>query len=361
MNAIHPAHHGRSIDLKTISKVWGDTTALDDVSLTVPAGSFTALLGPSGCGKSTLLRIIAGLELASAGMVLIGDEDVTRRPPDKRDLSMVFQSYALFPHLNVAENIIFGLRTRKEPKAQRNEKLLAVAELMGLEKLLDRKPGELSGGQQQRVALARAVIAERSICLMDEPLSNLDAKLRHEMRLELRSLQQKLGFTMVYVTHDQAEAITMADQVVLLNDGRVEQIDSPRTLYETPNTTFVARFIGTPPMSLFDASALGEKGARLEQQNAGTLLVGLRPEAVVPSDEGQIEATIEAIEYLGSDTMLDCRVAGEKITVRASGRSEFQPGAPVNLSFASEDVAFFDKASGARITKSQALVEALQP
>ena len=214
--------------------------------------------------------------------MLIGDEDVTRRPPDKRDLSMVFQSYALFPHLDVAENIIFGLRTRREPKAQRTEKLLAVAELMGLEALLDRKPSELSGGQQQRVALARAVIAERSICLMDEPLSNLDAKLRHEMRLELRALQQKLGFTMVYVTHDQAEAITMADQVVLLNAGQVEQVDAPRTLYDTPRTTFAARFIGTPPMSLFDASALGPRGKRLIAAAGGDLLIGLRPEDVQP-------------------------------------------------------------------------------
>ena len=361
MTPIHPAHHGRAIELRAITKQWDTVKALDAVSISIPAGSFTALLGPSGCGKSTLLRIIAGLEQATEGKVLIGDEDVTRRPPDKRDLSMVFQSYALFPHLDVAENIIFGLRTRREPKAQRTEKLLAVAELMGLEALLDRKPSELSGGQQQRVALARAVIAERSICLMDEPLSNLDAKLRHEMRLELRALQQKLGFTMVYVTHDQAEAITMADQVVLLNAGQVEQVDAPRALYDTPRTTFAARFIGTPPMSLFDASALGPRGARLIEAAGGDLLIGLRPEDVRPGEAGIIEANIAAVEFLGADTMLTCKVGKELITVRASGRSSFSPGAPVTLSFASEDLALFDRASGARLVTSQALAEALQP
>ncbi|WP_316863469.1 ABC transporter ATP-binding protein [uncultured Cohaesibacter sp.] len=349
MNAVHPSHHGRSIELHDISKHWDQTRALDQVNISIPAGSFTALLGPSGCGKSTLLRIIAGLETATEGTVKIGKEDVTRRPPDKRDLSMVFQSYALFPHLNVAENIIFGLKTRREPKKARAEKLQAVAELMGLEQLLDRKPGELSGGQQQRVALARAVIAERSICLMDEPLSNLDAKLRHEMRMELRALQQKLGFTMVYVTHDQAEAITMADQVVLLNQGQVEQIDTPRSLYETPRTIFAARFIGTPPMSLFEASVLGDMGQQLERDADTKLLVGLRPEAVRPASEGALKAIVSAVEYLGADTMLDCKIDGELITVRTSGREDFTPGSEIALSFASEDLALFDKATGARL------------
>ncbi|WP_319410773.1 ABC transporter ATP-binding protein [uncultured Cohaesibacter sp.] len=360
MSAAHPAHHGRSIELMAISKQWDSVKALDGVNISIPAGSFTALLGPSGCGKSTLLRIIAGLEVASQGKVLIGDEDVTRRPPDKRDLSMVFQSYALFPHLDVAENIIFGLKTRREPKNLRTEKLQAVAELMGLEQLLHRKPGELSGGQQQRVALARAVIAERSICLMDEPLSNLDAKLRHEMRVELRALQQKLGFTMVYVTHDQAEAITMADQVVLLRAGQVEQIDAPRALYERPRTTFAARFIGTPPMSLFEASALGPMGRQLEKDAGTNLLLGLRPEAVSPAEDGLLKATIAAAEFQGADTMLDCLIGNEKITVRASGRSAFVAGSAVSLSFAPEELALFDKATGARLLKSQKLIETLR-
>ena len=211
------------------------------------------------------------------------------------------------------------------------------------------------------MALARAVIAERSICLMDEPLSNLDAKLRHEMRLELRALQQKLGFTMVYVTHDQAEAITMADQVVLLNGGQVEQIDAPRALYETPRTTFAARFIGTPPMSLFDASALGERGDELEALAGGALYFGLRPEVVSPAETGQISAIIETVEFLGADTMLGCRISDEIITVRASGKSDYSPGAPITLSFAPEDLALFDRASGARLLKSRELVKALQP
>ena len=210
---------GKPIRLDAVSRVWDETVAVDALSIDIPAGSFTALLGPSGCGKSTTLRMIAGLESVSNGRILIGGEDVTARSSSKRDLSMVFQSYALFPHLSVAENIIFGLKVRRVSRADRDLRLKKVADLLGLSQLLDRKPGQLSGGQQQRVALGRAIIGEKPICLMDEPLSNLDAKLRHEMRVEIRALQQQLGFTMVYVTHDQVEAITMADQVVLLNKG----------------------------------------------------------------------------------------------------------------------------------------------
>src|SRR5690348_15197019 len=237
-----------AISLQRVSRFWGTTRAVGDVSLEAAAGRLLVLLGPSGCGKSTTLRLIAGLEDVSAGTIRIGGRDVTRLPPARRGISMVFQSYALFPHLTVAENIVFGLRVRKVP--DRAAKLARVAALLGLEKLLDRKPSQLSGGQQQRVALGRAVVAEAPVCLMDEPLSNLDAQLRGEMRREIRALQRRLGITMVYVTHDQTEAMTMADQVILLRDGRIEQDAPPDLLYARPATAFAARFIGTPPMSI---------------------------------------------------------------------------------------------------------------
>src|SRR6478736_92647 len=222
----------KAVSVSGLSKTWGDTHILHDISFSVEAGSFAALLGPSGCGKSTTLRIIAGLDEASAGKIEIAGEEVTSWPAAKRGVAMVFQSYALFPHLSVRENILFGLKIRRVPRAARNARLAKTAELLGLTPLLDRKPAQLSGGQQQRVALARAIIAETPVCLMDEPLSNLDAQLRAEMRREIRALQRRLGITMIYVTHDQTEAMSMADQIVLLRDGRIEQDASPAELYD---------------------------------------------------------------------------------------------------------------------------------
>ena len=225
-----------AISVQHVSRSWGATRAVADVSFEAAAGKMLVLLGPSGCGKSTTLRLIAGLEQVSGGRITIGGLDVTNLPPAARHLSMVFQSYALFPHLSVAENIVFGLRVRRVPAAERAARLARVADLLGLEGLLARKPSQLSGGQQQRVALGRAIIAETPVCLMDEPLSNLDAQLRLDMRREIRGLQQKLGVTMVYVTHDQTEAMSMADQVILLRDGRVEQDAAPAGLYARPAT-----------------------------------------------------------------------------------------------------------------------------
>src|SRR6185369_1006388 len=250
---------------------WGATRAVADVSFEAAAGKMVVLLGPSGCGKSTTLRLIAGLEQVSGGRITIGGLDVTNLPPAARHLSMVFQSYALFPHLSVAENIVFGLRVRRVPAAERAAKLSRVADLLGLGGLLARKPGQLSGGQQQRVALGRAIIAEAPVCLMDEPLSNLDAQLRAGMRSEIRGLQRKLGIAMVYVTHDQVEAMSMADRVVLLNAGRIEQNGTPVELYETPANAFVARFIGTPPMNLLPLAA-GRDGAVIAGTDAPALL-----------------------------------------------------------------------------------------
>ena len=215
--------------LDNLTKRWGAHTAVNNVSLLVPQGQLVAILGPSGCGKSTLLRLIAGLEEPSSGRVEINGQDVTKLSPSERQISMVFQSYALFPHLSVAENVIFGLKVRKVARAERSERLKRVAELVELTPYLERKPGQLSGGQRQRVALARAIIAEQPVCLMDEPLSNLDAQLRHEMRVEIRALQQRLGITMVYVTHDQTEAMTMADLVVLMRNGALSKPVHPLT------------------------------------------------------------------------------------------------------------------------------------
>ena len=290
-----------AIRLEEVSRAFGATRAVDRVSFDASAGRFLVLLGPSGCGKSTTLRLIAGLEEASAGRILIGGADVTALPPAARRISMVFQSYALFPHMTVAENIVFGLRVRAVAPAERRARLAKTAELLGLSALLERKPAQLSGGQQQRVALGRAIIAGSPVCLMDEPLSNLDAQLRQEMRREIRALQQKLGITMVYVTHDQTEAMTMADQVILLRNGRIEQDGPPEALYARPASVFAARFIGTPPMNVLSAV----DGVR----------VGVRPEDVRLGDDG-FEAVVESIEYHGADSIVACRAGEDTILAR---------------------------------------------
>ena len=334
-----------SIQLVGISKDWAGTKALDQVSLTIEPGSFCVLLGPSGCGKSTTLRIIAGLESASSGQVFVDGQDVTHLPPAARGLSMVFQNYALFPHLNVADNITFGLSVRKFSTAETARRLQTTAVLLGLETLLDRKPSQLSGGQQQRVALGRALVAQARICLMDEPLSNLDAQLRQEMRHELRELQQRLGLTVVYVTHDQSEAMSMADQVVLLNMGRIEQAAAPRTLYTTPATAFAARFIGTPAMNLLRLENGCIAGSQITVGRAGELL-GIRPESV--SLGGHLSATVQSLEYLGADLVLRCAVGSELVTVRADGSSDLMAGARVTLQWPQQAEHYFD-AQGARI------------
>jgi len=344
-----------AISVRAVSKAWGPARAVDEVSFEAAAGTLVVLLGPSGCGKSTTLRLIAGLEQVSAGRVFIADEDVTDRPPAGRQIAMVFQSYALFPHLTVAENIVFGLRVRRVPARARADRLARVAELLGLDRLLERKPSQLSGGQQQRVALGRAIIAEKPVCLMDEPLSNLDAQLRVEMRREIRALQQKLGMTLIYVTHDQTEAMTMADQVVLLREGRVEQDGHPAELYARPATAFAARFIGTPPMNLVRL-ADGPRGAVVHGTDTPVVLdgpgtgrlFGVRPEDVRLAESGGLAGRVTAVEYLGADSLLTCAVGTESLTVRAAGRVELAEGKPVHLAWSPEARHVFDEASGAR-------------
>ena len=334
-----------AIRLHGISKHWASATALTDIHLDIAAGSFCVLLGPSGCGKSTTLRIIAGLETASSGQVWVDGRDVTHLPPAQRGIAMVFQNYALFPHLNVADNITFGLSVRKVSAAETAARLQQTAELLGLTPLLARRPGELSGGQQQRVALGRALVAQAKVCLMDEPLSNLDAQLRQDMRRELRELQQRLGLTVVYVTHDQAEAMSMADQVVLLNQGRVEQAAPPRALYARPATTFAARFIGTPAMNLLQLHDGRIAGSDIAVPGHAAQL-GMRPESVTLG--GQVPAIVQSLEYLGADLVLRCAIGTETITVRAQGQSGVARGEQVMLHWPPEAAHHFD-AQGHRL------------
>ena len=352
-----------AIELRDVSKVWGALHAVERVSFSTDAGKLLVLLGPSGCGKSTTLRLIAGLDTVDHGSIYIGGEDVTKLPPAKRKIAMVFQSYALFPHLSVAENIVFGLKVRKVSASNRDARLKRVADILGLEKLLERKPGQLSGGQQQRVALGRAIIAEQPVCLMDEPLSNLDAQLRAEMRREIRELQQKLAITMVYVTHDQTEAMSMADQVILLRDGKVEQDAAPEEMYARPQTVFAARFIGTPPMNILKLTTLAGGSATVKAALGAfgpETLVGMRPEQVriVAADTG-LRAAVASVEYLGADSIIVCKLGGEVVTVRVAGQSALKAGAVVGLVFDAEDLHFFDAASGKRREDIKAEIAAL--
>ena len=348
-----------AIAVENLSKHWttaeGQVRAVDGLSFALDEGTLNVLLGPSGCGKSTTLRLIAGLEQADGGRISIAGRDVTGLPPARRNVAMVFQSYALFPHLSVAENIVFGLRVRNVAGAERDGRLRRVAGLLGLSTLLDRKPSQLSGGQQQRVALGRAIIAEAPVCLMDEPLSNLDAQLRQEMRQEIRNLQRALGITMVYVTHDQVEAMTMADRVILLSGGKIVQNGTPVDLYEAPANSFVARFIGTPPMNLL-ALASGSGGAVIAGTSGPVVApaelsgatLGVRPEHIVLGRDGGIEARVHGIEYLGADSLLQCRVGEQALWVRVPGRVGLSRGDSASLSWVPGAQHLFDGATGVR-------------
>ena len=352
------------ITVRNLIKQWGSVRAVDNVSFETGACEFVALLGPSGCGKSTTLRLIAGLEVATAGTVSIAGRDVTSLPSSQRNLSMVFQSYALFPHMTVAENIVFGLSVRGTPKPERQQRLSKIVDLLGLSALLDRRPSQLSGGQQQRVALGRALIAETPVCLLDEPLSNLDAKLRAEMRNEIRSLQRRLRIAMVFVTHDQTEAMSMADRIILMRDGRVEQSGTPTELYEEPVSTFAARFIGTPPMNILDISPSGtgwviDGSAQIlfSRLPHGDYQVGVRPEHIRFSQSGH-RALVESTEYFGADTITACHIGNQRLLVRTSGRAPCAAEDAVFLSWPESAQHLFDKGSGLRCT-GQARSEAL--
>lgn len=332
------------IEIRNLVKQWDDIRAVDGVSFQVPQASLTVLLGPSGCGKSTILRMIAGLEDVSSGQVLIDGNDVTHHDASKRGVSMVFQSYALFPHLNVRENILFGLKVRRVPKEEQNRRLAEAAHMVGLEELLDRKPANLSGGQRQRVALTRTIVANQPVCLMDEPLSNLDAKLRAEMRDEIFTLQRRLGLTMVYVTHDQTEAMSMADQVVLMAGGQIEQMGTPAELYETPATTFAARFLGMPPMNLIRIDQIegGKALPSVPASEAPGWMLGVRPENIGIVDEG-LPVEISAVDYMGAETVLRVRHGKQDLMVRINGRSLAEPGETLRVAWKVGDIHLFDE------------------
>ncbi|RTL93419.1 MAG: ABC transporter ATP-binding protein [Hyphomicrobiales bacterium] len=313
-----------NITLKNVSKSFGSTTIIPNIDLNIEDGEFVVFVGPSGCGKSTLLRLIAGLEDTSGGTISIDGRDVTREAPAKRKLAMVFQSYALYPHMTVAKNIAFPLKMAGEDQATIDKKVKDAARVLNLTNYLERRPGQLSGGQRQRVAIGRAIVRQPSAFLFDEPLSNLDAALRGTMRLEISELHQQLKTTMIYVTHDQVEAMTMADKIVVLNAGNIEQVGSPMELYKTPKNLFVAGFIGSPKMNMIE-------GAPAEKYGAKT--IGIRPEHVaISTTSGDWKATVGVAEHLGSDTFLHVQADGiGTINVRADGEVAVKHGDTVYL------------------------------
>jgi sn-glycerol 3-phosphate transport system ATP-binding protein len=348
-----------SISLHGLTKRFPNHLATDDIHLDIEEGQFVVVLGPSGCGKTTLLRLIAGFEQPDAGHVLLHGRNVTHLPPGARELGMVLQSYALFPHLNVADNLLFGLQLRRVPAAERKRRLAQTSALLGLDQLLERKPAQLSGGQQQRVALGRAIIGGRRVILMDEPLSNLDAKLRQDMRREIKALAVKLGITVLYVTHDQVEALSMGDLVVVMHQGRIEQVATPAVLYERPQSLFVARFIGSPPMNLLpiEASAHGPRIAGSQQHIAlptlhANAILGLRPEHLHLHPEPrqpQLRVIVESVEYQGSDSIVNCRLGSHPLSARLPGRVQPAAGEILQLGWAPYTLSLFDSQSGKRI------------
>jgi ABC-type sugar transport system ATPase subunit len=340
------------VELRRVTKRYGPVTAVTDLSLAVEKGSFTALLGPSGCGKSTLLRMIAGLERITTGQCIIDNVDVTDVAPAQRRIAMVFQSYALYPHMTVRQNIAFSLSVAGAPRKAQDERTLEVARILQLEPYLDRRPAELSGGQRQRVAIGRALVRKPEVFLFDEPLSNLDAKLRVQMRLELAKLHADLGTTMIYVTHDQTEAMTLADQIVVLDKGRISQVGSPLELYNAPANMFVASFIGSPGMNFFGARIAGRNGRTASVQLPGGRTatinlrgdpgpdekaeLGVRPEHLAIVDPGQPDAsfkgTVVIVEHLGSSTILYVDTPAGQLIVEGQGDLVARPGDLVGLS-----------------------------
>ena len=349
-----------TVILRDVRKSYGSNDIIRGVDLTVRDREFMVFVGPSGCGKSTLLRMIAGLEEISSGDLIIDGSVVNDVPPDARGLAMVFQSYALYPHMSVADNMAFALRLAGVPKALRAAKVAAAAKVLQLEALLDRRPGQLSGGQRQRVAIGRAIVRQPKVFLFDEPLSNLDASLRVQMRVEIARLHGELDATMIYVTHDQVEAMTMADRIVVLRAGRIEQVGSPLELYHDPANTFVAGFIGSPKMNLIPARVGGatHDGTAVLLPGGGTAMVaarlpnvgrdqdctiGVRPEALAIAPDGPMGGYVEVVEHLGSETLVYVNLGGgQLVTVKASGATPEKVGDRVRLSMVSDEARLFD-------------------
>ena len=335
-----------AIELKAVEKWYGEVQVIHGIDLDIRDGEFVVFVGPSGCGKSTLLRMIGGLEDTSRGAIVIDGTDVTDKPPSKRGLAMVFQSYALYPHMSVRENMGFSLKTSGAPKSEIDAKVGEAARVLRLEPYLDRRPKDLSGGQRQRVAIGRAIVRDPTAFLFDEPLSNLDAALRVEMRYEIAKLRNALGRTMIYVTHDQVEAMTLADRIVVLEFGRIAQVGTPRELYERPANLFVAQFIGSPKMNVLACGPDGVADGRPLPVPPGATHLGIRPEhvALVASGAGACDGTVEITEYLGADTYVvaDAGTAGT-VTVRVAGDTDLRPGDAVGLGFDPARTHFFDQ------------------
>jgi multiple sugar transport system ATP-binding protein len=330
------------IEFRNVSKHFGGAGVVDDLSLQIRDGEFVVLLGPSGCGKTTTLRMLAGLESVSSGDILINGERVNDIPTQHRDLAMVFQSYALYPHMTIADNIGYPLRVRKFDKTQRAERVNRVAAMLEIESLLERKPRQLSGGERQRVALARAIVREPRAYLMDEPLSNLDARLRVQMRGELKRLQHQLGTTTIYVTHDQAEAMTLASRVAVMKKGRLQQFDTPMNIYNEPANRFVAEFVGSPSMNFIDGT---------------DVTMGIRPEHIQvfsqPLD-GAIEASVYVTELMGNETFVFCSLGANRLVARAPADFRAEVESKVWLQFAKDKIHYFDPKSGEKVSREAA-------
>jgi ABC-type sugar transport system ATPase subunit len=325
-----------ALELRGVVKLFDRVTAVDGVSLDVRPGEFCVLLGPSGCGKSTLLRLIAGLEAVTAGEIFIGGERVTDREPGARDVAMVFQQYALYPHLTVYDNLAFPLRARRMPRREIDGRVREIAALLQIDALLDRRPRALSGGQRQRVAIGRAIVRRPALFLFDEPLSNLDAQLRLAMRAELARLHRRLGTTVIYVTHDQTEAMTLGTRIALINAGRLEQVGEPAALYDQPATVFAAAFVGNPAMNLIDGriedGRFTGRGVTAPVNGPdGPATLGVRPEALAVDPGGPWEGTVDLVEQLGAEAWLHVRCGEALLVVRVPGRPQFQPRQPVRL------------------------------
>jgi multiple sugar transport system ATP-binding protein len=350
------------VTIRELRKAYGAVEVLHGVEFDIADGEFVVLVGPSGCGKSTLLRMIAGLEGITSGTIAIGEKVVNHLPPSQRDIAMVFQNYALYPHKTVASNMAFALRMRRMDKAEIGERVKRAAEILGLTPYLDRYPRALSGGQRQRVAMGRAIVRDPRVFLFDEPLSNLDAKLRVQMRTEIRELHQRLKTTTVYVTHDQIEAMTMADKIVVMQGGHIEQMGTPLELYDTPANIFVAGFIGSPSMNLIEG-IVERSGDGWSAQAAGTnlplgprnglaegqeVMLGIRPEELVPADTG-IAATIAVIEPTGSETHIIVKAGGKDLTAVLRDRQALTVGQQLKFHAGPEQIHLFDRATGKRL------------
>ncbi len=351
------------VRLVDITKSFGDIKVIYGVNTTIRDGEFIVILGPSGCGKSTLLRIIAGLETQTTGTVFIGERDVGHVEPKDRNIAMVFQNYALYPHMTVYGNMAYGLKVRGMPKPEIDERVRKAARTLELEHLLERRPRQLSGGQRQRVAMGRALVRDPEVFLFDEPLSNLDAKLRVQMRVEIKRLHQQFRRTSIYVTHDQVEAMTLADRLIVMNAGNVEQIGTPMQVYAAPASTFVAGFIGSPPMNMMDGTIAAsgravelpggtQVGLATELGGGRPIKVGVRPEHMHVNDAGTLDVLVDLVEALGADTLVHGRIGGSGglMTLRLPGNARVAAGDRLPVGIAPDDLHVFDSESGARLS-----------